>query len=89
MVYEVLYFSGWGEVPTYYLVDSAEGDTPEQALAENLNQLTQKVRKEFGLSTSDVRDEIIQETLYVLRADGLVSVRDVKRLCERRKKYGG
>ena len=80
MVYEVLFFDGWGTIPVYYLLDSVEGDTPEHALAANLKRITQQVRRQFGLPEGEVRDEQIQETIYVLRENGLVSMREVARV---------
>lgn len=49
MVYEVLFFDGWGPDPAYYLVDSVEGDTAEDALAANSQRIVQQVRRRFGL----------------------------------------
>jgi hypothetical protein len=77
MVYEVLFFDGWGAMPAYYLVESVEGDIPEDALAANLERITQQVRHQFDLRESEVSDKQVQETIYVLREDGLVSARDV------------
>ncbi|MBC7263717.1 MAG: hypothetical protein H5T64_05085 [Chloroflexi bacterium] len=77
MIYEVLFFDGWGTMPAYYLLDGVEGDTPEQALSENLKRITQRVRRQFDLDEDEVSDEKIQGTIYVLRENGLVSVRDV------------
>ncbi len=36
MVYEVLFFDGWGAMPAYYLVASAEGPNPIEALERSL-----------------------------------------------------
>jgi len=80
MVYEVLFFDGWGTIPAYYLLGSVEGDTPEHALGANLERITQQVRRQFGLPEGEVRDEQIQETIYVLRENGLVSMREVARV---------
>ncbi len=77
MLYEVLFYDG--DIPAYYLLDGVEGDTPEQALAANLERITQEVRDRFNLQKDDASDERIQETIYLLRENGLVSVRDVAR----------
>jgi hypothetical protein len=37
--YEVLFYNGWMDTPAYYLVSDVEGETPEQALAVNLDQV--------------------------------------------------
>ena len=66
-----------GERPVYYLLDNVEGDTPEQALAASVERITQQIRRRFGLHEGEVSDGQIQETIYVLRENGLVSVRDV------------
>jgi len=42
-IYEVLYYDGWGNIPAYYLIDSAKGETPEQALKENLTSITSRL----------------------------------------------
>lgn len=80
-LYDAVYYNGWG-VPVYYALDSVEGESPEQALQENLPRLTAKVRELFSIS-DDVPDEKIQETIYVIRSDGLVSTHDLKRLQKR------
>jgi hypothetical protein len=76
MVYEVLFFDRWGAIPAYYLIGSVEGNVPEQALSANLEQITQEIRRSFDLSEGEISDRQIQETIYVLRDNGLVSVRD-------------
>jgi len=77
MIYEVVFFDGWGMMPAYYLVQSVEGPTPEQALAANLEGITREIRERFGLHEGLVHDKQIQETVYALRDNGLVSLRDV------------
>ena len=74
--YEVLFYNGWETVAAYYLIDSVEGNTPEQALAENIDQVTQKVRELFGLDSSDLSNERLRETIYILREGGLVPVQN-------------
>ena len=78
MVYEVLYYDGWGEWPAYYLIGEAEGESPEEALESNLQRLTTEVRERFSLSPDDSRDEQIQEAIYVLRNNSLVSIQEPK-----------
>ncbi len=80
MIYEVVFFDGWGMMPAYYLVQSVEGPTPEEALAANLEGITREIRRRFGLHESWVHDRQIQETVYALRDNGLVSLRDVPAL---------
>lgn len=77
MNYEVLFYDGWSTIPAYYLVGSVEGDTPEQSLEANIEQVTRQVRELLSLNDSDVSDDQIQETIYVLRENGLVSLQDV------------
>ena len=61
MVYEVLFFNGWGTMPAYYLLDGVEGNTPEQALAANLERVIQQVREHFGFAEDEMSDARIQE----------------------------
>jgi hypothetical protein len=76
-IYEVLYYDGWGNIPAYYLIDSAKGETPEQALKENLASITSKIRKLFDLNGNEISNSKIHESIYVLKETGLVSVRDL------------
>ena len=82
MVYEALFFDGWGTLPAYYIIDGVEGDTPEQALVANIDRITDQVRRLFHLPEQGVSKEQIQETIYVLRANGLVPGRNVARVLE-------
>jgi hypothetical protein len=77
MIYEVVFFDGWGVMPAYYLLDAVEGDTPEDALAANLERIMGQVRRRFGLDEDDVSEKRIQETIYVLRENAAVSARHV------------
>jgi hypothetical protein len=77
MIYEAVYYNGWTDPPAYYVLDAVEGDTPEQALADNLPVLTQQVRELFHLSDSICDDEWIQETIYVLSDHGLIGAEDL------------
>ena len=74
MLFEVLFYDGWGDMPAYFLVDVVEGETAEEALQNNLPQLIATVREMFGLDES-VTDEEICETLYLLHPEGLLPVR--------------
>ena len=80
MVYEVVYYEGDMNVPSYVLIGQVEGNTPEQALASNIDTLTQQIVDEFDLSDDDATRRKIQETLYVLRPDALVSQRTIERM---------
>lgn len=75
MLFEALYYDGWSEPPAYFLIGVVEGETPEEALKENLPKLIATVREMFDLDES-VSDTKISETLYLLRPGGLVSTRD-------------
>ena len=76
-LYEAVYYDGWITPPAYYLIGEAEGESPEQALQMNLRRLTAEVRDMLSLSPDDFSDEKVQETLYVIRSDGLVSTRNL------------
>ena len=76
MTYEVLFYNGWMDPPAYYLITSASGDSPEQALQKNLAKITRQVRKTFDLDKNDAADRRLQETIYLLRENGLVSARN-------------
>jgi hypothetical protein len=72
-LYEVLFYSGAGMIPAYYLIDGIEGDTIEDALQNQLGSVVQQVRETFHLGDQfPVRK--IYEALFVLKEDGLVSV---------------
>jgi hypothetical protein len=72
MTYEVLFFDGNGATPAYHLVGSVEGETPEDALAANLEGIIQQVRRTLNLSSDDVSDRQILDSTYMLRGNGLV-----------------
>ena len=72
--YEILFYNGWIDTPAYYLVGDVEGKTTEQSLAMNLDQIIDEVRNKFGLDESAQRQ--IRESLYIVRADGLLSARE-------------
>ena len=76
MRYEALFYNGWIEPPAYYLLGDAEGDSINEALANNLERLTGEARRLFGLNSTDVDAERIQESLYLLQPDSLVCARN-------------
>ena len=80
MTYEVLFYNGWEPVPTYYMIGAIEGDSPVNALAANIARITRRVRILLRLREAEVPSRAIQQALYVLRENGLVSLRDVERL---------
>jgi hypothetical protein len=54
-----------------------EGESPEEALKEHLAEMAQAARDLFYLDPEDADDEKIAETLYAIRADGLVAARSL------------
>lgn len=74
MLYEAVWYNGWIYPPAYVLLDEVEGDTPQQALQNNLAHLTQRVREIYSIEPEEWRDEKIQDTLYILKNDTKVSV---------------
>ena len=80
MVYEVLFFEGWGAMPAYYLVASAEGANPTEALERSLPKAIAEVRRLFCLG-DEIPDEAIQKSIYLLKDDGLVSVTELGGRC--------
>ncbi len=80
--YEVLWYDSYE--PCYFLIDGIEGDSPEDALRQNLERLTAKVKERFGVT--EIRDEDIHMTLYALRDRGLVSGLDALRATTRPKR---
>ncbi len=78
MLYEAVFYNGWMEPPGYFLITTASGNTPEQALSRNLARITSQVRKVFDLDQNDVSDSRLQETIYLLRENGLVPARTIQ-----------
>lgn len=76
-VYEVLFFDGWGAMPAYYLVSSAEGTDPIEALEKSLPRVIAEIRCLFCLD-DEITDGEIQKSIYLLRDDGLVSVTNLE-----------
>jgi hypothetical protein len=79
MEYEVLFYNGWVQPPAYYLVAAVEGDSPEQALVEHLDEITQEIRDLFLFDESWSTDGKLRETIYVLRENGLISIEEAKK----------
>ena len=57
------------------MIDSVDGDTPEQALTDNKERLLEAVREMFSLE--DDSDYHILETLYIIRENGLLPARQI------------
>jgi len=75
-LHEVVFYSGDQPFPAYYLVDEIECGKRQEELKNKLIRITQRVRKMFDIG-DDIPDLKIYEALYVLREDGLTSVRDI------------
>jgi hypothetical protein len=78
VLYEILYYDGWSSPPAYILLDGINADSPEEALSMNVDQVTEQVREQLGISSEDVSDDKIQELLYVLRTNGLLSMHEAQ-----------
>ena len=77
MLYQAFYYDGWAlPTPAYWQMDVIEGDTPEQALVDNLQKIIASIRRMFSLSIEDVSDEDLEESIYVFLEGGRVSVRE-------------
>lgn len=76
-VYEVLFFDGGGVMPAYYLVASAEGVTPFEALEKSLPKVIAEIRHLFCLG-DEIADEELQKSIYLLKDDGLVSANNLE-----------
>ena len=74
-LYEVLFYCGEGMIPAYYLIDGIEGETIEDALRDKLAIITRLVREMFHLE-KDFPDRKIYDALFVLKEDGLTSIKD-------------
>ncbi len=79
MTFEAVWYNGWIDPPAYILLDEVEGDTPQQALLDNLERLTQQVRDICAMSKDDWDDYKVQETLYLLNGDEKVSTYTLER----------
>ena len=73
MSYEALFYDGWADVPAYYVIDSIDGDTAEDALTKGLDSLVRTARDLLNLPSGIVSDLQIKQSIYVVRGNGLVS----------------
>ena len=72
--YEVLFYDGEASQPAYYLIASVEGTTPEDAIARHTPELVETARSRLSLGP-DYSGHRIREALFVVRSNGLVSMR--------------
>jgi len=75
MIYEAVFYDGWADIPAYYVLDSVEGETAEDALAKNLDSLVQTARDLLNFASETISDLHIKQAIYVLRGNGLVAPR--------------
>jgi hypothetical protein len=75
-LYEVLFYSGDGIFPAYYLINGIESETIERGLEDKLASITQRVREMFGFC-DDIPDWKVHEALYVLQEGGLISIKSI------------
>jgi hypothetical protein len=75
MTYEAVFYDGWADIPAYYVLDSVDGETAEDALAKNLDRLVQTARDLLNFASDTVSDLHIKQAIYVLRGNGLVAPR--------------
>lgn len=75
-LYEVLYYNGDGMFPAYYLIDGIESETIKKELKDKQASITQRVREMFHLG-NDFPDRKIYEALFVLKEDGLISIKNI------------
>jgi len=73
-LHEVLYYNGDGLFPAYYLIDGIEGETIKKELKDKQANITQRIREMFNLG-DDFPDRKIHEAIFVLKEDGLVSIK--------------
>lgn len=77
-LYEVLFYRGDGIFPAYYLIDQIEGKNTniKKELRNKLTSIIHRVRKMFDIG-DDIPDGKIYKTLYVLKEEGLISMRNI------------
>ncbi|HZP82522.1 MAG TPA: hypothetical protein VFB21_12860 [Chthonomonadaceae bacterium] len=78
-MYEAFYYEDYETPPAYRWIGEVEGESPEQALLQNLPQLIASARDLYGLSPEDFDDESIQDSIFVFRPDAVVSIHDAAR----------
>ena len=76
--YEVVFYNGDGPFPAYYVIDAIKIETIKNGLKDKLGAITQRVREMFNIC-NDIPNSKIYEALYVLREDGLISMKNVPR----------
>ena len=79
MGYEVLFYDGWVQPPTYYLGGTVEGDSPDQPLIPHLGCVTQEIQDSFSYDEGWSSDAELRETVYVVCENGLISVQEIER----------
>jgi len=77
-LYEVLFYRGDGIFPAYYLIDQIEGKNAniKKELRNKLASIIHRVRKMFDIG-DDIPDWKVYKTLYVLKEDGLISMKNL------------
>ena len=75
-MYEVLFYNGDGLFPAYYLIVGIEEEIMENVSKNKLAGITQRVREMFHLG-DDFPDRKIHEALFVLKEDGLNSIKNI------------
>ncbi len=71
--YQVFYYDGEGDHPTYHFIQDIEGASPEDALRRNLQNAIGKTRELLDLSPQYFSDDDIQFGLCVLKDDSMIS----------------
>lgn len=77
-LYEVLFCRGEGIFPAHYLIDQIEGKNTniKKELRNKLASIIHRVRKMFDIG-DDIPDWKICKTFYVLKEEGLISVKNI------------
>jgi hypothetical protein len=78
-MYEVVYYEGYETPPAFRVIGTVEGDTPEQALRQNLDALLAEVRDMYYLDRDSFADEALLDSLFVIREDVLLLAATVLR----------
>lgn len=76
--YEVVLYDGYGARPAYYLIDRIEGGVAEKEFSGKLADIVQQARKIFKID-EEIPDQKIYEILYLLKEDGIISIRNIIR----------
>ncbi len=71
-MHEILFYNGEQFPPAYFLIDGIQANNPEDAFAQHLPYIVNRVREILGFG-SEISDRKIQDGLYILREGGLVS----------------